>query len=1154
LKSVLTAICLILAVTATAFSADSSTPEPPASFLEYLAGMDFEPFYRMELRRRALDEADLFALREYSGLLQHAGLYERAAAFAESVGTLHTDMDAFRGLIRVEGLLSRGLDSRAISVIDSITPSWPARPLLIELQYFKGNALYNLGRYAESRIPLESIEDELESGLRLNILYYLARCEEKLGNIEQAGTLFERVHDAGLGGGTVGLMRCRLRVGDVDAALDVQREALIKGMELPWSEIEELLPIASEAAPELWTSLLRMLAADTTYAPGAATAAELVREAEQGIDVGSYCGAFLQRTVDRDARSGLRFARALSLEDTRAAVDSLAALLDVADRKLAAKCSAALVEMSAGDTAYTVRSDLWIDLVTSYLQEKGGPDELYFWLDLLVGHGLTRAVGAEVDRLRQGLVVGFDDAALFDLAHLLERAGWDKEALALYGEVSASPVASGAAFRSAKKVYIHSLSPARDEDVSAVIEEVAAENPTNLRLAEVFDRRIGDYAKAAEYYGKALAELPPGEERDRVILKRGWAYANAFLAGGSPTYRDRALNAASALAESEFVGPSETLELLKASTDWLELDLFRATEVARSLAARNDLDSRSLYELIRVIYRLYKRGDPQAYGICLDLAGRLVQQFPASELSGAALLSEARAKQAAGDYAGGLESYSACLEAHGGKSLERLGNMGMGDCYAASGGIEEAIDRYDKAGGSPSVTIKSVNCHRIFAFGGRGEVNMRVYAETDISVAARMLSAVSVPAAEGLPAAGSFVDDTVVPGFRDFLEPYRRLLAAYDLAMQGYDGLAVRMLKDSAAGPPEGLSCEILLPAYDPAQGGHTDFYRALGRMLGPVCNDPLGDFAHRFLRAETLCEAETGQPCLDSRDDFAERFPLGASFLNDVDAIRAASLYREMYVGRADAIVDSLFELGARSELLAEAVYRKGVSFLLEKANEEAKQTFLIMMDHFPESRLRPDVYFKLGTSYYFTGIYDSSAIFFRLAAESGKPSLHEDALFNLGLALEESGDVARAGQVFFETALRFPFSVKFQRGLMRSAFCLDENGKPLAAADVYRVLLKYAVEPEARAEAGYWMGESLAKAGRPVEAAVEFMRVGFLYPEEEAWAGTARYRAGMECENAGLDDIAALVYEENVKDFGRDSTWGKASADRLAELAGED
>jgi TolA-binding protein len=382
---------------------------------------------------------------------------------------------------------------------------------------------------------------------------------------------------------------------------------------------------------------------------------------------------------------------------------------------------------------------------------------------------------------------------------------------------------------------------------------------------------------------------------------------------------------------------------------------------------------------------------------------------------------------------------------------------------------------------------------------------------------------------------------------------YVALLAAYDLALRGYDGLALSVLESVPQTQLDGVHCQIFLSAYEPVEAEHAEFFRALSDRLSPNCRDALDSYARMKLRAELDCASSGDEVCLGAGERFKQRFPLAAGAAEDIDAIRATSLYKEMYVGKADAIADSLFERGVRSELLAEAVYRKGVSFLIEKAGDEAKQTFLIMEDYFPESRLRPDVYFKLGTTYYITEAYDSSAAYFRLAADRGDVALRQDALFNLGLALEESGKLREASRAFFELAAGFPFSDRFERALMRSAYCLEKDGLPMESRDIYKTLLKYAGSPATRAEANFWLGECLAEAGLHGEAALEFLRTGYLYPGEEAWAGTALYRAGMECQSAGLREAAKLIYEENVSTFGRESTWGAASYEKLRELVGE-
>ena len=119
-----------------------------------------------------------------------------------------------------------------------------------------------------------------------------------------------------------------------------------------------------------------------------------------------------------------------------------------------------------------------------------------------------------------------------------------------------------------------------------------------------------------------------------------------------------------------------------------------------------------------------------------------------------------------------------------------------------------------------------------------------------------------------------------------------------------------------------------------------------------------------------------------------------------------------------------------------------------------------------------------------------------------------------------------------------------------MRAAYTLEQAGRPAEAIPVYRGLLQYAEDPATAAETMYWIGESFAEMGEPTRAACEFLRVAHLFPDGGPWAGTAAFRAGMECEKAGLVDHALIVYRENVRKYGTGTDWGRASEERLEEM----
>ena len=237
----------------------------------------------------------------------------------------------------------------------------------------------------------------------------------------------------------------------------------------------------------------------------------------------------------------------------------------------------------------------------------------------------------------------------------------------------------------------------------------------------------------------------------------------------------------------------------------------------------------------------------------------------------------------------------------------------------------------------------------------------------------------------------------------------------------------------------------------------------------------------------------------------------------------------------------------------MAPAVYRQGIELMVEGNYPGAVAAFAEVERDYADHPLYRDACFKLGTAYYMAERFDSSAYYFDLASESNKASLVENAFFNLGLALEKHGDLTPAARAFWSLAIRFPLSERFERSLMRTAYSLERAGELEEAVRIYRGLLNYAEERETAAEAVYWTGESFSEMGDHLRAAVEFLRVGHMFPGEAAWAGTACFRAGNECEAAGLTDHAAAIYEQNVRRFGKGTDWGRASAERLAELRGE-
>jgi TolA-binding protein len=446
----------------------------------------------------------------------------------------------------------------------------------------------------------------------------------------------------------------------------------------------------------------------------------------------------------------------------------------------------------------------------------------------------------------------------------------------------------------------------------------------------------------------------------------------------------------------------------------------------------------------------------------------------------------------------------------------------IGSCY-------EEIDRPDSARLFYRRSLSRLSTPEV-TDGARFRLSLIALADTGPEAALRLL-------------------DSPLPGIRDRLGVPRRIVEAYALGGARYEGLAIRLLR-TIGSTGTAFSCDALLLASDLVGIEDADVARGILQPGEDVCGDIFGVSSLLRERARMGCATASVEICQENAGRYRDRFPLDRRTQTELELMNLLQQFKEGDAGSAVTVLDSLIAAGIDDPLVADALYKKGVHLLVKSDYLGATGAFKRIERDYPGSALYYDACFKLGTAYYMNEIYDSSAFYFNIASRSDKPSLVENALFNGGLALDKYGDLDGAAETLRQLALRFPLSQRFERSLMRVAYARERSGRFRDAIKMYENLLHYTVTSEAAAEAHYWIGEAYAGLGEHLRAAVEFLRCAHLYPQEAAWAGTAAFQAGIECERAGLVDHAFIVYRENVRRFGTGSDWGGASAERLAEL----
>jgi tetratricopeptide (TPR) repeat protein len=1126
--------------------------EPLPEFVSYLREAGLPALYRTELRTLCVEEGLEQACLEYGALYEEEAVRGHLPTLADSIAW-QDDRRRQSGELVKAGLYCRfGEYEEALDRLGAVIDELPDKDLLVEAVLLRAQCNYHLGRVADALAELRSIRPYLPEGRAPDLALYLGLCEEAEGNLAEAEKYVREAETGGVPEASEYLLRIKLKQGDYDSFNVVAREVAGSGATRPCTIICDLARDMDTVFPEAWYALVGPLTADSGFVaaghPG--VIGSIVRLAEDGKDMTLYCNRLLSRPVDAGAAGRLRYARGLSAPES-VMCDTLGALFRAgSDLALAVRSLAACLSQGDPDRGALLLNgigprlgEIWKSLTAEERLELS---------DMLAQCGRGEIVGDRIAALRQGLKVGRDDGALVRIAGVLERIGDTAGALSLYREISGSPFPSEFCLDADRAAYLLAAKVASEGDVAGVIERVAREDVSPVEIGDLFLHRLHDYPRAAVFYRRALDHPPEDVSPERIKIGLAEALAGQALETGDRRARDEALGLVAAVADTSTVGAGQILRVLAVSTAWFEGERERAFDILVSIGRRQDLSSSDLYGTARALFHLFSRRDGNVYAQCALMLRRLAKEYPVSDEAPLGAFLSARIKFLAGDYVGALEAYQACAQVWRKHEVASLCEEGIGDCYLYSGGIEEALEHYGNLKSSARSAFKTAQCYEII---DRPDSALRYYEIASagvywptISEVVSLRRGLLVYERSGLDASLAALD-SAFPDLRKRRGACVQAIAAYAFGKDGYLALGKERLAVLAKGGGDvGCDATLLLSMLEPGDGAA----RRL-KDLDPgesQCQSVYGALRLLYERAYLACSSGPVETCRDERGRYLKRFPLDRRSRLRFDVHEALLLYQDGRDEAATSMIDSLAASGRRDESLAYGLYREGIRFMVAGDHARAAAIFRKVEAEYPGSDLYYDTVFKLGTAYYLLGDYDSSAVYFGTATGAAEVSLVEDAYFNLGLALEEGARFDEASAAFRNLAVRFPFSERFERGLMRAAYTLEQAGKPDEAIPLYKGVLLYAEEPETAAEALYWIGESYSEMGDPLRAACEFMRVVYLFPGGGPWSGTAAFRAGMECEKAGLPREAAVIYRDNVARFGTGSDWGKASRERLDEL----
>jgi len=302
-------------------------------------------------------------------------------------------------------------------------------------------------------------------------------------------------------------------------------------------------------------------------------------------------------------------------------------------------------------------------------------------------------------------------------------------------------------------------------------------------------------------------------------------------------------------------------------------------------------------------------------------------------------------------------------------------------------------------------------------------------------------------------------------------------------------------------------------------------------KTLGPVAANWLGE---ALFATENYAEAMSAYEAVGKWPDSAQApqamYSIGFCQLKLNQPDKAAETFRKVAAQYGDSPVAAEAALRAGEVLRRDKQYKAAAEqyeFILKKYGTgeyagdaqaglawtrfaqgdfpAARNAFQEVLKRFPHSKAATEAPLRIGDCFYSEKKYAEAAGAYTEAARSADPALAGEATYWLGMSRLEMKSPNEATAAFETLATKYPKSPFAQKGEVRLAEALSQQGKTDAALDAYGRAISLNPNSPAAETAAYARGVLLYGSKRVPEAATQFKQFVERYPKS-AQAASAR------------------------------------------------
>jgi TolA-binding protein len=236
--------------------------------------------------------------------------------------------------------------------------------------------------------------------------------------------------------------------------------------------------------------------------------------------------------------------------------------------------------------------------------------------------------------------------------------------------------------------------------------------------------------------------------------------------------------------------------------------------------------------------------------------------------------------------------------------------------------------------------------------------------------------------------------------------------------------------------------------------------------------------------------------------------------------------------------------------KIRAEAYFWRGVNHLENKKTEEARKDFQEVLQA-EDQHLRNQANLKLGTiSFSKEQFQQALEHYYYVIQNDLKRNLAFDAAKNYAIVCKTIEEWQKAIEAYHIILERWGESGIEGETFFNIAYCQFRDRQYGEAVKSFEKAIPLLTDREMKAEAQYWIGESYFSLNQFDNAATEYLKVGYFYPEYDQWNAIAELKLAESYIRQGRIDNARSILENVIRKYGRDSDWGRQALIYLEQL----